>query len=540
MKTQGTRNFAALLLVLTVLALSGCRGESDGLDLPKTAKVLHLAAVEDVPTLDPALGYDTSSWSFEQMIFDTLVRYSDAGVDLVPDLATRWEVAPDAKSLTFHLRHSATFTNGRPVVSGDFKYAIERVLTPAIQSKGIEYFRGLVGAEDFVARRAKEVSGIETPDPWTITFHLTAPDPIFVQKLAMPFAAAVPHEVADQWGEDFSRHVVGSGPFMLREWRSGERIVLVRNPHYFDPSLPRLDAIVEAIGVDLELQWLKFETGEIDISAIPPAEFLHVMKTPTLKALTEHIVTLSTDYLGMNCQMNPFDDVRVRRAFNYAIRKDKATALLNGRAVPAVGILPPGLPGYDPAIEGYPYDPAKARALLEAAGVGHNFAPTLWMRADQSETILGESIQQDLTEVGVHVVLKPIAWSSLLEAIRQPRTAELFSLGWEADFPDPQNFLEVLFAQKQFGANNDTFYTNPQVEKLLAEAAPVSNRKRRFELYNQAQKLIMQDAPWVVLYHPVSYVIREPWVHDYVLNPMRPTRLEKVWLSGREGDKGSP
>jgi len=530
--------FGAALAILALSELTGCRGDSDGLDLPKTAKVLHLASVADVPSLDPAVGYDTSSWGFEQMIFDTLVRYSDAGVDLVPDLATQWEIAPDAKSLTFHLRRDASFTNGRAVVSGDFKYAIERVLTPSVRSKGTEYFRSIVGAEDFVAGRAKEVTGIETPDAWTIIFRLTEPDPIFVQKLAMPFAAAVPREAVDQWGnDDFSRHVIGSGPFTLKEWRSGERIVLVRNPHYFDPSWPRLDAIVQLIGVDLDLEWLKFETGELDVSAIPPAEFLRVMKTPKLKALAEHIVTLSTDYLGMNCQMKPFDDVRVRRAFNLAIRKDKASAILNGRAVPAVGILPPGLPGYDPNIDGYPYDPTKAKALLEAAGVGRDFAPTLWMRADQTEMTLGESIQQDLAEVGVHAVLKPLAWSSLLEAIRQPNTADLFSLGWEADFPDPQNFLEVLFAKKQFGANNDTFYSNPQVEKLLAEAAPVSDLSRRYQLYDQAQKLIMQDAPWVVLYHPVSYVIRQPWVHDYILNPMRPTRLERVWISAREGEQ---
>ena len=533
-RTHGAQMIAMLALGAAIV-MAGCRDEARDQHLSVGAKVLRLAATEDVPTLDPAVGYDTASWSFEQLIFDTLVRYSDAGVELIPDLATRWEVSKDATSFTFHLRRDATFTNGRSVISTDCKYAIQRVLTPAVRSKGIEYFRTIVGAEDFVAGRAKEVAGIETPDAWTITFKLIAPDPIFTQKLAMPFAAAVPHEVADRWGEDFSRHVVGSGPFRLKEWRSGERIILVRNPHYFDRALPRLDAIVELVGVDQELQWLKFEAGEIDVSAIPPAEFLHVMKTPALQKLTQHIVTLSTDYLGMNCRMKPFDDVRVRRAFNYAIRKDKLTALLNGRGLAAPGVLPPGLPGYDPAIVGYPYDPAQARQLLEAAGVGRDFAPTLWMRADQAETILGESIQQDLAEVGVHVVLKPVAWSPLLEAIRQPDTVGLFSLGWEADFPDPQNFIEVLFAEKQFGSNNDTFYSNPAVEALLEQAAPLSDFKHRFELYDQAQRLIVAEAPWVPLYHPVTYVIRQPWVHDYILNPMRPTRLDKVWTDAHEG-----
>jgi ABC-type transport system substrate-binding protein len=255
------------------------------------------------------------------------------------------------------------------------------------------------------------------------------------------------------------------------------------------------------------------------------------MKTPRLKALTLRMVTLATEYLGMNCQMAPFTDVRVRRALNYAIDKRKLIAVLNGRGVVARGVMPPGLPGYDPNIQGYDYNPAAARRLLEAAGVPSGLAPILWMRADQTEMMIGQSIQQDLALVGVNVVLKPVAWGPLLEAVRQPKTVELVSLGWEADFPDPENFLEVLFAREQWGANNDTFYDNSAVNKILREAAPVSDDAQRYALYQEAEKIIISDAPWVFLYHPVTYVIRQPWVHGYVLNPIRPTRWEKVWLS---------
>jgi ABC-type transport system substrate-binding protein len=524
---------ALLSVVLIASTVVGCRTGASPLDFPNGAMVLHLAARDDVPTLDPAAGYDTSSWAFEQMIFDTLVRYSDSGVELVPDMALSWRMSPDAKTFTFHLRRDAHFTNGRAVTSADFKYAIERVLNPATRSQGIEYYRSIVGAEEFIVGHAGSVVGIETSDAYTVIFHLTRPDPIFVHKLAMPFAAAVPREVAAEWGEDFSKHVVGSGPFMLRQWIGGQRIVLVRNPYYFIQGLPRLDAIVEQIGVDEELQWLKFEAGEIDESTIPPAEFPYVMKTPRLKALTLKIVALATHYLGMNCQMRLFTDPRMRRAFNYAINKRKLIAILNGRGVISRGILPPGLPGYDAAVEGYPHDPARARKLLEEAGAVGNLSPQLWMRADQTEMILGESIQQDLAAVGVPVLLKPIAWPPLLESVRQPRNVELFLFGWEADFPDPANFLDVLLSKKQWGANNDSFYYNPRLDELLAQAAPLSDLKERYQLYQEAEKIAVNDAPWVFLYNPVTYVIRQPWVHDLVLNPMRPTRLEKVWLSPR-------
>ncbi|MBF6560393.1 MAG: ABC transporter substrate-binding protein [Candidatus Binataceae bacterium] len=481
---------------MALAAFAGCRAGAPPLHFPPGAMVLHLATLDDVPTLDPAAGYDVASWMFEQMLFDTLVRYSDAGVDLVPDVAASWQAAPDAQSFTFHLRRDVRFTNGRTVTSADFKYALERVLNPATRSKGMEYYRAIVGAADFAAGRAKSVSGIATPDPWTIAFRLTAPDPIFMQKLAMPFAAAVPREAVARWGDDFARHPIGSGPFILREWLGGQRIVMVKNPAYFVKGLPHLDAVVELIGVNDDLQWFKFEAGEIDVAAIPPAVFPYVMKTPRLKALLLRIVTVTTRYLGMNCQMPPFTDLRVRRAFNYAVNKPKLVAVLNGRGIVANGILPPGLPGYDPALAGYPYDPAQARRLLAAAGVARGMSATLWMPADQTMMILGQSIQQDLELVGVHLRLKPVAFAPLLEALRQPRTVPLFFSGWEADFPDPENFLAVLLSRAQWGANNDSYFDDPAFDALLAQAAPLSDLARRYALYRAAQRVAVAQAPW--------------------------------------------
>jgi ABC-type transport system substrate-binding protein len=530
----GACRFLPLLAIFVALLAGGCKS-GPPLSLPPGAEVLWLAAADDVPTLDPAIGYDTASWTFEQAIFDTLVRYGDATVELEPGLALSWEISTDATTFTFHLRRDARFSNGRSVTGADFKYAIERVLEPSTRSKGSEYYRGIVGAADFVAGRSSEISGIELPDPYTIVFNLTGPDPIFIHKLTMPFAAAVPREEAEKLGEDFSHHVIGSGAFKLSQWIAGQRLVLVRNPYYFAKDLPKLDAVVEMMGVNEELEWLKYEAGEIDVSTIPSAEFPRVMKTPRLRALTIHNVTVTTDYLGMNCQMAPFTDVRVRRAFNYAINKEKLLALLNGRGVVARGVLPPGLPGYAPDLKGYPYDPDKARRLLEEAGVRKDFTPVLWMRADQTMLILAQSVQQDLALVGVDLLLKPVAWGPLLEAIREPHNAQLFMLAWEADFPDPENFLEVLFSKRQWRSNNDTFFYDPEVDRMMAQAAPIADLSRRFELYRQAERLIISQAPWVFLYHPVSYVIRQPWVHDYVINPMRPSRLEKVWLTPHQG-----
>lgn len=518
--------------MLAVVLTLGCNGGPPPLKLPPNAMILRLADVDEIPTLDPASGYDTLSWTYEQAIFDTLLRYGDANIQLEPDLALRWESSPDARTFSFHLRNDARFSDGTPVTSADFRYGIERVLNPATRSKGMEYYRGIAGSADFIAHRKDHVDGIETPDSSTITFHLSAPDPIFAHKLAMPFASAIPARVVERWGDDFSRHAVGSGAFMLKEWIGGQRLVLVRNPYYFAKPLPRLDAIVESVGVNPELQWLRYEAGQIDaITEIPPAEFPYVMKTPRLRDLTLHKTTVTTRYLGMNCQMWPFTDVRVRRAMSYAIDRRKLIALMNGRGVVAHSPLPPDLPGFNPELAGYDYDPAKARALLEEAHLGAGFSFEIWMRADQTVLMLGQSMQQDLAPLGIRAELKPVAWGPFLEAIRQPHTAQSFVYGWEADFPDPENFLGTLLSRSEWGSNNDSFYYNPEFQELLDRASPEADLKQRYALYGEAEKIVIADAPWVFLYYPVTYVIRQPWVHDYVINPMRPTRFERIWIS---------
>ena len=487
---------------------------------------LRLAGPDEVPTLDPARGYDTSSWQFEQMLFTTLLGY-DAGTNLVPQLARGWEVSADHLTYTFHLRPDVRFSSGRPVVAADVKYAIERVLDPHTRSQGAEFFRILTGAEDCDETQCS-VSGIETPDAVTVRFRLRAFDPLFLHKLTMPFAAAVPPEEVARWGEDFARHPVGSGPFMLQEWISGQRLVLVRNPRYFIPGVPRLAGMQRLVGLNDDLAWLKFESGELDISNIPPAEFPRVMREPEYEPLLHRVTTMTTNYLGMNCQVPPFTDVRVRQAMNYAVNKQKLLRLINNRGVIARSFLPPTMPGYDPGIAGYPFDPQRARVLLTAAGFAGGFRTMLWVRSDETTLRMAESVQQDLAEVGVQIQIKALAWGPFLEAVRAPDLVPFFFLGWEADFPDPSNFLEVLLHSKNIGSNNNTNYRNAQLDGLLDEAAHTVDADARLQLLQRVERIAVDDAPWVFLFHPVTYDIVNPRVRGFQLHPLRPPRLENV------------
>lgn len=524
--------FACVAVAVLAALASSCAPSSGG--PAATDAYLRLADQDDIPTLDPARGYDTASWQFEDMLFSTLLDYGPDG-NLVPELATAWEVSSDQRTYTFHLRADAYFTNGRPVAATDVRFSIERVLNPQTRSPGAEFFRDIQGA-DACAQAACDVAGIDTPDPRTVRVVLRDFDPLFLHKLAMPFAAAVPREEVERWGEDFARHPVGSGPFILQEWAPGQHLLLIRNPHYFVPGVPRVAGVLRLVGVNDDLAWLKYESGQLDIAIIPPAEFPRVMREARYQPLLRHVTTMRTSYLGMNCAQAPFTDRRVRQALNHAVNKDKLLRLINNRGVVAKGVLPPNMPGYNPNVPGYAFDPARARQLLAEAGYPQGFATTLWVRSDETMLRLAQAVQQDLADIGVQMRIKAIAWGPFLEAVRTPDLVPFFMLGWEADFPDPSNFLEVLLHSKYIGSNNNTNYQNPEVDARLDAAARTVDTQVRRQLLQAAELLAVDDAPWVFLYHPVSYEITSPRVRDFTLHPLRPARFDRVWLADGSSD----
>ena len=520
------RSLALLLLVL----LCGCHDQQGNREV--WSPYLRLAEQDDVPTLDPARGYDVASWQFEDMLFNTLVDYDQEGA-LAPEAALSWEISADARQYVFHLRPDMHFTNGRRLEASDFEYAIKRVISPAAKSPGAEFFRGIAGAEQCVATSC-DVEGIKVRDALTLEIELRAVDPLFLHKLAMPFAAAVPREAVAQWGEDFSHHPVGSGPFMLDEWKIGQYLLLRRNPSYFVSGVPRLEGVQRLVGVNDELAWFKYESGMLDIAEIPPAEFPRVIHDPKFEGLLRRVVTMRTQYIGMNCLQAPFNDRRVRRALNHAINRGKLLQLINQRGVIATGVLPPQMPGYNAAAPGYSFDPARARELLSEAGFGAGLSSTLWVRLDELTLRLAQSIQQDLADVGIAVSIKALAWGPFLDAVKRTDLVPLFLLGWEADFPDPSNFLEVLFHSKYIGTNNNANYNNPAVDALLDEAARTIDQAARLQFLQKAETLIMDDAPWAPLYYPATYQALSPRVRDYQLHPLRPARLERTWLDAAQ------
>ena len=534
---SGPLLWASVCLTVLFLAVS-CSGDAPPSRLHPEENVLRIAVPSDPRSLDPAIAYDVVTWPLVRALFHGLVDYDD-DLNLVPWHARSWTISEDGRTITFKLRQDIHFSNGRPITSGDFAWSLERILDPATKSPGQGFYRNIAGARAFQDGSADRVTGLRTPDSETLVIELAHPDLPFLYCMAMPFAYAVPREEVERRGETFGRHPVGAGPFVLADWRRGTRMRLEKRPSYYRADEVRLEAIELMVGGDETLHMMMFERGELDIASvtstgIPDADFIRVMKDPVLSQRVAHQPLNAIQYLSMNTEMAPFDHVDVRRAVNHAIDRQRIVSLISDRGILARGVLPPGMPGYNEELEGYDHDPEKARSLLANAGYPEGFTTELMITAQSGiDTKIGQAVQQDLGEVGITVEIRPVTGSTRIEATGRRGAVPFSTFGWYQDYPDPSNFLDVLLNGNRITEVNSTnvaFYDNASVNALLNEASTSTDREHRLALYREAERLVVEDAPWVFLYYPQMYLLRQPWLKGLKLNPVWPIRYELMWI----------
>jgi ABC-type transport system substrate-binding protein len=384
--------------------------------------------------------------------------------------------------------------------------------------------------------------GLTAPGKFQLRIELGRPFAPFLAVLAMPNAAAIPKEVAEEFGDRFGQHAVGTGPFKLMKWEKQVSLELAAFEDYFG-GRPYLDGIRFRILPDDMARLNEFEIGNLDaITEIPDTKYDTIKADPNFPGVIKEVSTLYIASLGFNCTRQPFDNRLVRQAFNHAVRRDIILNVIrHGRGVLAKGILPPGLKAYDPALTGYDYDPKKALELLKQAGYDDPKKLGVieyWFNAtgpNDPNAKLAEVIQQNLLELGVEVKLQSTEWGTYLKKMDRGELS-LFKAGWVADYPDPDNFLFVLFhTSMKGGAGNHAYYSNPEVDALLDQGRTTADPAARILLYRKAERQIMTDAPWLPLYHPKQVYMHKQHVKDAKLSAMGPDamRLRKVWLDTR-------
>ena len=549
-----------MLGIAAVLISLGCQEKGR----PRDA--LRLALTGEIRSLDPARVGDSASGLVAGQIYEGLVQF-DASLRIRPALAESWTVSPDGTLWNFTLREGVRFQDdpafpggkGRPVTAADVKYSFERVVNPKSLSTGWWIFNGRVeGAnayrEELLASEREErppaipgVSGFRVPDERTFQIQLTHPFAPFLYLLAMSYTWVVPREAVERYGEDFGRHPVGTGPFLLEEWSPGLRVHLRRNPHYWEVDdegrrLPYLDGVEIRMLRDSLVAFLEFERGNLDVTGIPPEMWPKVMteggnlSEPYRNYQLLTCPSLTVQYFGFLMTEPPLGTQgQLRQAFNFAVdRQGIVDHVMNGRGIPASGVLPPGIPGYNTDLEGYTYDPARARELLAEAGYpGGEGLPEIMLQLNSGGTEnedIAEVVQQQLADIGVRVSLRLIAWPQHLDSIDRG-LAQFFRLGWIADYPDPQNFLALFYSQNAAPAGpNATRFQNTKFDHLYAQALASTDEAERLRLYQEAEKIVVEQAPWLFLFHGEVYRLEQPYVRGYPVNPMDLHILKHVWF----------
>ncbi|MBI2863821.1 MAG: peptide ABC transporter substrate-binding protein [Chloroflexi bacterium] len=528
----------ALVLVLVVAwsASFGCIFKSSGKrpvsDLGTSRQGALTIPGADPPTLDPALAQDATSANYIVEIFSGLVTLNRK-LEIEGDIAEKWDVSKDGKTYTFHLRSGAKFHDGKEVKAQDFKFSLERAVDPKLESVVADTYLGdIVGARDVLKGEAKQIRGVKVVDDRTLEITIDAPKAYFLAKLTYPTAFVV--DEANVKKRNWTDTPNGTGPYKLKQWKKGEQILLERNADYYKgaPKLEKVNFLLSG-GSSITM----YENGEIDVSGVGLNDIERI--TDPTNPLNKELITspsLDVFYIGFNTKRAPFDDPKVRQAFNHAVDKQKiADVVLKGMQTKADGILPPGMPGHNASLKGLGYDPDKARSLIAQSKYKDvaNLPPIVLSiegagtNPPRTTTAIVEMWKQNL---GVDVRIEQVEWATYLNDLKKHRF-QMFEVGWIADYPDPQDFLDILFHSGSLDNNSD--YSNPEVDSLLETARTEADVDKRLKLYQQAEQLIVNDAPWVPLFFTKSYLLVKPYVEGFVPAPMVIPFFKDVSLRSR-------
>jgi len=530
---------ALLFLIVSVFFVAGsCKGRREESNPSSTVErgILRLPLNSDLPTLDPIHIIDVRSAAVARQIFSTLVRF-DSELKLVPDVAERWEVSPDKKHLRFVLRKGVRFTNGREVKAEDFVYSFNRLADPKNASERATLLIDVEGYRDFREGKADRLSGVRAISDYEFEIVLEKPYVPFLSSLAMINFAVVPKEEVEAKEQKvkggFAREPVGSGPFKLKEWVPDSYVLIEANDDYFQGP-PRIKGILYKVIPDLTTQFNAYINNEIDTANIPVGSLGKVKRDKKLSKELHRQSLLVIQYYVFNLEKPPFKDFLfeskkpLRQALNYAIDRDYiCKVILEERYEPFVGIIPPSLKEwYNPENKfkpRYTYDIDKAMELMDKAGHPQGlFLPTIDLYyndfAEYPEIAL--QVANFLKDVSLKVKPKVLEWATFLDTM-QSGNFVFGRSGWVADFPDPDNFLWQLLSSENLGPlGNWARFKNKQFDELVRKARTEFNVEKRRLLYWEAEKIALDEAPWLFLFTQTNNVLIKPYVKGVRLSGM--------------------
>ncbi len=518
------------LLALTSIVIAACGGATPTSAPAASGGTLRWAVegVNELPALDPPLAGASQSVAVISLVFEGLVRL-DSDLKVAPAGAESWDIQDGGKTFIFHIRQGLKFANGDPVTAEDFAYALNRAFGPDFASGNAGYYlSNIVGSTDVTEGKAQSVSGVKVIDPQTLEIDLQNPATYFLDQLTFPASFVVPKKAIEADPKNWTDQAYGTGPFMVKEWKHNQSITLVPNPNYW-MGKPKLESIELPFFQDAETAFKLYQTSGLDIMGtfdFPTAHIPDVKNLPDFHQVNQFFVA----YIGFNNLKPPFNDVRVRQAFAKAVdKKTLIEKVLEGALVQADTIIPPGMPGFNPAARVQAFDSGAAKQLLADAGYpdSQGFPKIAFSINNENPNYskIAATLQQmwkDNLGVAVDINTEELAKfnDDLTATANSPEAPEAFNFYlsvWGADYPDPQNFVSQ---QLRTGVgNNNGHYSNADFDNLVDQADVGTDPEARYKLYQQAEQIALDEVGWLPLYYGKTNLLLRPTAQGLVVTP---------------------
>ncbi|HVU33860.1 MAG TPA: peptide ABC transporter substrate-binding protein [Opitutaceae bacterium] len=528
----------ALALAALLLLVAGCRRKSPA-EAGIATQTLLLGNSAEPADLDPDL---VSLWpdsNIDYALFEGLTWLDEKTTKPVPAAAKSWDVSPDGLVYTFHLRPNARWSNGDPVTAADFAYAFRRILTPSFAAVYSYMLWPIKNAEAYTAGKITDFSqvGIKVLDPLTLQITLAHPTPYLPALAAHTSWLPVHQSTVEKYGKFDERgtkwtrpgNLVGNGPFVLTQWIPNGRIVVEKNPQYWDAAHVRLNRIEFFPIENHDAEEADFRAGQLHVTyGLPDSSIAHYRATAPQELRSDPI--LSTYYLFVNVTRPPLNNAKLRRALSMAIDRNRIVRdVLYDSRLPAHAFTPPDCGGYTPRAS-VPDDFAAARKLLAEAGYPDGRGlPVFNVQSYQAESAVRylEVIQAEWAkELNVHITISPLEFKTAIRN-QQTRSYTMAFSGWIADYPDPSTFLNMMVTG---GGNNYTGWGDPEYDRLIDETTRTADNRKRFEDFQKAEAILLDQAAVIPLYYDTQVYLIQPYVHRWLPSKVNFHRFQDVWL----------
>ncbi len=545
----------AMLLVVAGLVFAACGEDEDTTSngdegTPKAGGVYNFAMSANPVAIDAVGVQESEGWQVAHNVLEGLVAYKldeTGGMGAVPKLAESWEANEDATVYTFTLKKGVMFSApvSREVVAQDFVDSWNRATDPDNGSYTSYVLAPIQGCTDSGYWEGKDgLTGVKAIDDYTLEVTLRYPFAEFAQTLGHPVASVTPVDYIEEIGaKEYNRKPIGTGPFMVKEWKNNRHITLVKNPDYWDTeNAAYVDEVNCQIIPEASTQWLEFQKGTIDYSLVPPGQIAVAEAMPEVASgewTANKLPELSTYFYGINMNNpvlgSPAGDqgLELRKALTMSADAENVINVVNeGISIPATGMVPEGIPGYQAGQSPYAYDPEAAKEIV--AGISDLPTLRVWYNTDEGHQKIAEVLQAGWEAVGFDIELSNYEWGTYLDMLAKSEkgdedSAQVFRMGWIADYPSMDNFLYPLFHSSQ-SQTMYTFYNNPEFDDLVIQARQTTDDTQRTNLYLQAEKLMLEDAPCIPIYYYRVFRMTNNRIGGFAQDPMLQIDFNKLWV----------